>query len=405
MVRLHLTVRTPSAEADSHDTETTMSQDTLTALIGLGLFTGAPQHENFTRMAEILPSSRMAPSTAPREWPVGDPIEAPDTYRYDDQDKPFEDFFVETDTAALLVLEDGRIRYERYALTGGADVPWMSMSVAKSFISALVGIAVEEGLIGSIDEAISDYVRVKDGSAYDGVSIKNVLQMSSGARWNEDYSDPTSDIFGLNAAMAGIGTLEDFVGAMVPENEPGTVCRYNSGDTQILGVLLARATGRTVADYMQEKLCEPLGMSAPSYWLVDGTGMEVAFAGLNMTARDFARLGELYRNDGVLDGHQIVPAAWTQMSTTTGAPHLEPGQPIVGDHHFGLGYGYQWWIPAGTDGEFSAIGVYNQFVYVDPSRNRVIVKLSANRAYGTTPDESTNREHETVEFLRALARA
>jgi CubicO group peptidase (beta-lactamase class C family) len=192
---------------------------------------------------------------------------------------------------------------------------------------------------------------------------------------------------------------------MVRENEPGTVCRYNSGDTQILGVLLARATGRTVSDYMQEKLCEPLGMSAPSYWLVDGAGMEVAFAGLNMTARDFARLGELYRNDGVLDGHQVVPAAWTKMSTVTGAPHLEPGQPIVGDHHFGLGYGYQWWIPAGSDGEFSAIGVYNQFVYVDPSRNRVIVKLSANRAYGTTPDESTNREHETVEFLRALARA
>ncbi|MFF2088849.1 serine hydrolase domain-containing protein [Nocardia sp. NPDC058176] len=376
--------------------------DPLSALAGLGLFTGAPQHDNFCRLWNLLPVGALTPSSTPHQWRTGDPIELPDTYEFAGERKSFEEFFVETDTAALLVLEDGVIRHERYALTGGPEVPWISMSVAKSFISTLVGIAVAEGHITGIDQPISDYVPVDPGSAYDGVSIKNVLQMSSGARWNEDYSDPTSDIFRLNAAMAGVGTLDDFVAGVVRESEPGTVCRYNSGDTQALGSLLVHATGRSITDYMQEKLYEPLGMTAPGYWLLDAVGMEVAFAGLNMTARDFAKLGELYRNGGRWQGTQIVPEAWVRASVVPDATHLRPGLPIVGTHRFDFGYGYQWWIPAGDRGAFSAIGVYNQFVHVDPATKAVIVKLSANRTYGTADDESANREHETGAFLQAI---
>ena len=133
------------------------------------------------------------------------------------------------------------------------------MSVAKSVISALVGIAVGEGHISSIDQPISDYVRTTPGSAYDGVWIREVLQMSSGARWMKDYNDPVSDIYRLAAAMGNGGTLEEFVATMVRENEPGRICRYNSGDTQALGHLLVSATNRSITDYMQEKLVEPLG--------------------------------------------------------------------------------------------------------------------------------------------------
>jgi CubicO group peptidase (beta-lactamase class C family) len=180
------------------------------------------------------------------------------------------------------------------------------------------------------------------------------------------------------AALGIGGTLDDFVAIMVRESEPGTLCRYNSGETQVLGALVAGATGRSVADYMREKLGEPLGMAEPGYWIVDPAGTELSFAGLNLTARDYARLGELYRNGGVWQGRQIVPADWVRDSVTVAAPHLEPGRPLVGGHHFDLGYGYQWWIPAGDRGEFSAIGVHNQFVYVDPAGNTTIVKLSAN---------------------------
>ncbi|WP_071288090.1 serine hydrolase domain-containing protein [Mycolicibacterium llatzerense] len=379
-----------------------MADHTPSSFIELGLFTGIPQHDNFSRVPELLPTSKMSPSSAPYDWPATDPIELPESYVLNGERRSAQDFLTQTDTAALLVLHDGAIAYEWYGLTGGPHVPWISMSVAKSVISALVGIAVEDGHISSIDRPIGDYIRVTPGSAYDDVSIKDVLQMSSGARWNEDYNDAESDIFRLAAAMSEGGTLEEFVATMVRDNEPGNICRYNSGDTQALGALLVSATGRSITDYMQEKLVEPLGISSPTYWLVDSAGMEVAFAGLVMTARDYAKFGELYRNGGRWRGQQVVPASWVEASLTADAEHLQPGRPIIGSHPLNLGYGYQWWLPAGDSGEFSAIGVYNQFVYVDPIKKIVIVKLSANRMYGTSDDESTNRELETVAFLRAL---
>jgi CubicO group peptidase (beta-lactamase class C family) len=144
-------------------------------------------------------------------------------------------------------------------------------------------------------------------------------------------------------------------------------------------------------------------MESAAYWAVDSAGMEMAFAGLNMTARDFARLGELYRNGGLWQGKQIVPAEWVRDSVTVAAPHLEAGRPWLGGQTVDLGYGYQWWIPAGDRGEFTAIGAYNQFVFVDPASRTTIVKLSANRRYGATELESDNRVIETLAFLRAIA--
>jgi CubicO group peptidase (beta-lactamase class C family) len=370
----------------------------------LALFSGAPQHQNFGRFKDMAPTSAMAASKKPFAFPIGKTIDLPQQYRFEGHTKSVEDFFTETDTTALLVLKDGQMVMERYALTGGPDVHWISWSVSKSFVSALVGIAVHEGHIRSIEDPISDYIPVPKGSAYHGVSIKHVLQMSSGARWNEDYSDPSCDVFRLAAAMGGAMSLEEFVAGMATESPPGTVCRYNSGETQALGMLLAYATKRTLSDYMQEKLFEPLGMNAAGYWLVDKTGKEMAFAGLNLIARDFIKIGELYRNDGVWNGQQVVPSAWVKASITADAPHLVPGKPWLSDHTLPFGYGYQWWLPASQDGEFTALGIYNQVVYGDRSKGVVIYKQSANRAYGTSKDEATNREIETIEFVRAIAR-
>ena len=370
----------------------------------LALFSGAPQHQNFGRFKDMAPTSAMAASKKPFAFPIGKTIDLPKHYSFEGRTKSVEDFFTETDTTALLVLKDGQMVMERYALTGGPDVHWISWSVSKSFVSALVGIAVHEGHIRSIEDPISDYIPVPKGSAYHGVSIKNVLQMSSGARWNEDYSDPSCDVFRLAAAMGGAMSLEEFVAGMATESPPGTVCRYNSGETQALGMLLAYATKRTLSDYMQEKLFEPLGMNAAGYWLVDKTGKEMAFAGLNLIARDFIKIGELYRNDGVWNGQQVVPSAWVKASITADAPHLVPGKPWLSDHTLPFGYGYQWWLPAGQEGEFTALGIYNQVVYGDRSKGVVIYKQSANRAYGTSKDEATNREIETIEFVRAIAR-
>jgi CubicO group peptidase (beta-lactamase class C family) len=374
-------------------------------LSDLGLFTGAPQHEHFCRMHELVGTRAMAPSSAPREWVTGAPVELPEHFSFAGTPWRAADLLAKAETAALLVVQDGVIRHEEYALTGGVAVPWLSMSVAKSFISALVGIAIDEGLIGGTEEPISTYVPVEPGSAYDGVAIRSVLQMSSGARWNEDYHDPDSDVARMAAATSGIGgaSHDTLVATMPREYPPDTVCRYNSADTQALACLVRRATGRPVAGYMHEKLVEPLGFGDPGCWIVDTAGVEMGYAGLNLVARDYAAFGELYRNRGVAGGRQVVPEQWVALSTRSTAPHTAPGQPVLAGMRLPQGYGYQWWLPEGDRGDFMAIGVYNQFVYVDPVSATTIVKLSANRAYGTTADGSGNLDGETIEYLRTIA--
>jgi CubicO group peptidase (beta-lactamase class C family) len=376
-------------------------------LTDLRLFTGAAQHDNFCRMHELVDTRPMAPSATPRAWATGAPVDLPESLEFMGRTLSADKLLAETDTAALVVVKDGVIRHERYTLTGGPHVPWMSMSVAKSFISALVGIALDEGLIGDIEEPISKYVPVDPGSAYDGVAIRSVLQMSSGARWNEDYHDPHSDVARMGAATSGRGGSNhaSVVATMPREYPPDTVCRYNSADTQALAMLLRHATGGAVADYMRAKLVEPLGFGDPGYWIVDPAGIEMGYAGLNLTARDYAAFGELYRRGGAWNGRQVVPADWVRVSTRSTAAHTEPGRPVIAGVRLPQGYGYQWWLPEGDRGDFTAIGVYNQFVYVDAASAVTIVKLSANRAYGTAPDGSTNRDGECLEYLRTIARS
>jgi len=238
------------------------------------------------------------------------------------------------------------------------------------------------------------------GSAYDNVRIKDVLQMSSGAAWNENYNDPNSDVMRLARIMAIGGSMDEFVATLKRGTEPGTLNHYNSTDTQALGMLLARATGQSVSEYLTEKIWHPLGMESDGYWLVDDYDVELAFGGLNATARDYAKLGELYRLGGQWNGQQVVSKEWIEDATKPDAPHLMPGN----NEDYPLGYGYQWWIPESSEGEFSAIGVYNQFIYVNPVRNLVIVKLSAYSDYATSLDESAYREIETIAFFREIGK-
>jgi CubicO group peptidase (beta-lactamase class C family) len=379
-----------------------MSEHT-SAFASVGLFTGVPQHEHFDRLYRLLPSTRMTASTTPHRFPDGPTIDLPTTFDLDGTAVDTEHFLEVTDTAALLVLRDGHVVHEQYRLTGGRDVRWISWSVGKSFVSALVGIAVDQGHIRSIEDAISDYIDVEPGSAYDGVRIKDVLQMSSGARWNEDYSDRTSDVVRLGAAMGPGGSLDAFVASAPGDVPPGTVCQYNSTDTQALGALLVRSTGRSITDFMQEHLFEPLGMEYDGYWLVDAQGREMAFGGINLAARDFAKLGELYRNGGEWNGRQVVPADWVAASVVPDAPHVQWGSPVIAGKPLPDGYGYQWWLINGGLDQYSAIGVYNQWVFVSPRHGVTIVKLSATRTYGTTMGERTNFEAHHEAFLQTIA--
>ncbi len=363
------------------------------------LFTGVEQYQNFNRVYEFFPTSELVPSNTPLIFEHGPSFELPSHFISQDNLINVNEYLSRTDVTALLVLKDGTITYENYWLTGGKSVKWLSASVAKSFISALIGIAIDQGYINSVDDAVTVYVPQLKDSAYDGVRIKDILQMSSGAAWNEDYSDPNSDINRSVRIFALGGSLDEFTASLKNEKKPGTFNRYNSTDTQVLGMLLREATGISVTQYMQKMLWDPIGAEDNAYWLLDSENMEVAYGGFNATARDYAKLGELYRLEGNINGTQIVPSNWIQASITPDAAHLMPGENALSDYP--LGYGYQWWIPDDS-GDFMAIGVYNQFIYVSPQNNVVAVQLSANNIYGTNEELSTLSEFESISFLKAI---
>ena len=302
----------------------------------------------------------------------------PESFRYDDRSYDTESFLDELVTTGLIIVQDDTILLERYEHGHAAAGHHIAWSVSKSFLSALFGIAVEEGHIPDIMAPVTDYLPELEGSGYDGVPIKDVLQMSSGVGFDEDYGDLFSDINRMGPSMA-VGSLLDFAATLERERTPGTLHHYVSVDTQVLGSLLVRATGQDLATYTSEKLWQPLGMESNAYWLVDGTGMEWAFGGLNASLRDFARFGWLYLNGGSRDGRQIVPRAWVRASVTPDAAHLMPG-PKPGSSET-LGYGYQWWIPTEPDGDFMALGIYGQMIYVDPKNHLVIVKNSVDRDF------------------------
>ena len=364
------------------------------------LFSGSDQHQKFNRVYELFPTSNLAPSNNPSSFEIESMIELPNSFVYESRSVDVNEYLDRTDVSALLILKDGKIRYENYWLTGGREVKWISMSVGKSFVSALIGIALDQGHIKSIQDPVTIYVPQLKDSAYDGVSIKDILQMSSGASWNEDYGDPNSDINRSVRIFALGGSLDEFAASLTNENEPGTFNRYNSTDTQVLGMLLREATGTSITEFMQEMLWDPIGAEDNAYWLLDSENMEVAYGGLNATARDYAKLGELYRLRGRMNNKQIIPEKWVDESVRPDAPHLMPGENPMSDYP--LGYGYQWWIPD-ESGDYMAIGVYNQFIYVSPKNNSVVVQLAANKIYGVDAIDTTVSEFESIAFLRTLA--
>jgi CubicO group peptidase (beta-lactamase class C family) len=368
------------------------------AFVG-SLFAGEEQYQNFNRVYKFFPTTTLSPSSNPMVFQLGEPIDLPANFVYEGKMLSVDEYLSRTDTAALLIIQNGEIKYENYWLTGGRDVHWFSFSMAKSFISALIGIAIDQQYIKSIEDKITDYVPQLKNSAYDNVRIKDILQMSSGASWNEDYGDPNSDINRSARIFAMGGSLDEFTSSLQKELEPGSFNRYNSTDTQALGMLLREATGISISEYMQKMLWAPMGAEKNGYWIIDSDNMEMAYAGFMATARDYAKLGELYRLGGNINNKQIIPSDWVASSTKPDAPHLMPGDNPLSD--FPIGYGYQWWIPD-SSGDFSAIGVYNQFVYVSPENNTVIVKLSANSSYGTDADAGGKSELEGISFFKAV---
>jgi len=352
--------------------------------------------ENFMNMNKIFPSVEIVSTSSPYFF-SSKPVVLPTTYIYKDETHSIDSFLERSQTTALLVLKGDDITHESYYQGTDEADRRISWSVSKSFLSAIFGVAVERGAIKSIEDQVIDYVPELIGSGYENVSIKDVLQMSSGVRFDEDYQNFNSDInrFGRNMALGG--SFDDFAKTLVNEREPGTFLHYVSIDTQVLGWVLRKATGETIVDYFNKHLWSEIHPEANTYYVTDGSGEPMVLGGLNMRTRDYAKFGRLYRDNGRWNGKQVIPEEWVKSSVTPDAEHLQPG--VRDSSEIDLGYGYQWWLPLNADQEFMALGVYDQFIYVNQKANVVIVKNSTNTRFMENNFESA---HETVEVFRAI---
>ena len=282
-----------------------------------------------------------------------------------------ERWIAERQVTGIVVLRGGRVAHESYYLGTSADDLRISWSVAKSFLSLLTGILVSEGRI-ALRDPVEKYDPRLAASAYAGASVEDVLQMESGVAFDEDYLDRGSDINRMGRVIALGGALDDFTVALTERDRPpGTRMTYVSMDTHVLGMVLRGATGRPIPELMAERLTGPMGIGG-AYYLTDGEGTAFVLGGLNMTTRDYARVGLLVARGGRVDGVQVVPEPWVNRSTVPSA-RTEPGR---------MRYGYQWWIPEDAPpGEVLARGVYGQYVYIDRARDVVIAVNAADRAF------------------------
>lgn len=262
--------------------------------------------------------------------------------------------------AGLLVIEDGVIRHEDYGLGNNEDSLWVSFSMSKSVTSMLLGAAIKDGYITSLDDRVSDYLPLLKDSAYDSATIRDVLQMASGVAWDEDYVDPESDV--LSYPAMNVPAMLHFLGSKPRVAEPGDVFNYNTGETDLVGALVRAAIGNNLSDYLQYKIWQPMGMESDAWWATHGPAGERGGCCLNVTLRDYGRIGMFALNNGVLpDGTEVLPTGWMDESTTPSEAYE--------------GYGYLWWLPG--NGSYDARGIYGQGIRIYPEENIVIVVLSA----------------------------
>lgn len=264
--------------------------------------------------------------------------------------------------SGLVIVHNGEIRHESYHRGFSDSGRWTSFSVAKSLTSTLVGAAIQDGYIESIEDPVSKYLPDLTGSAYDDVSIRQLLTMTSGVRWNEDYGDPNSDVaqFNNHIPEPGVDATISYMRRLEREAPAGERWVYKTGETNLIGLLVSQSTGKTLADYLSEKIWIPFGMEADASWLLSSSGQEISGCCIQATIRDYARVGLFMLSGGQVNGESVVPENWFDQATANQVA------PLGGDY----GYGYQWWTL--DDGAYLARGIFGQGIFIDPARNLVI---------------------------------
>ena len=305
------------------------------------------------------------------------------------------DYLALNRVAGLLILKNGEVVLEDYELGIGPETHWPSYSMAKSATSTLIGAALQDGSISSLDDPVTKYVPALKGGAYEGVSVRNVIQMASGVKWDETYTDPKSDRRKLLEIQLQQkpGTILPFMSSRPRAGAPGTIWNYNTGETFVAGAVLESAARKPLAKYLSEKIWAPWGMESEAKWWVDSpNGMGWGGGGLAATLRDFGHIGLLVEADGVIDGKRIVPQGWFDEA---GSAKLIGGKTEE--------YGYLWWTfpkrDAVHDGAFQALGIFGQHMYINRKERVVIVVLSAR------PKPTGSTVVDDAAFFGAVVRA
>lgn len=330
------------------------------------LFWSQPQRDAAFRALDRLPvlakSRVIAAGGTPSPLPAGPPLKLP---------LDIDAYMAGQRSAALLIVHDGKLRLERYGLGFDAQGRWTSFSVAKSMTSTLVGAAIQDGHIRSMDDKVSEYIPHMKGSAYDDVTIRQLLTMTSGVRWNENYSDPNSDVARFNGHQpeAGVDSVVSYLRKLPRAAPAGTRWNYSTGETNLVGTLVTQATGKPLSQYLSEKVWVPAGMEQQATWILNKTGQEISGCCVQAAARDFARFGVFILEGARANGRGILPEGWLAEATTARTPIGEPDR----------GYGYQWWTYA--DGSFAARGIFGQGLFIDPKR-KLVIASNANWAGG-----------------------
>ena len=264
--------------------------------------------------------------------------------------------------AGLIVVQDNKIRLEKYGLGFDASSRWTSFSVAKSFTSSLAGAALRDGSIKSLDDKVTAYIPGLKGSAYDDVTVRQLLTMTSGVKWNEDYTDPKSDValFNQQQPEPGLDITVSYMKRLPREVPAGSKWVYKTGETNLIGVLVSQATGKTLSTYLSEKIWKPYGMEQDAVWMVGSTNHEISGCCVSATLRDYARIGQFILDGGKARGKAVLADGWISQATTKQADIGSPGR----------GYGFQWWTY--DDGSFAAQGIFGQSIYINPKLKLVI---------------------------------
>lgn len=318
---------------------------------------------------QLVPARKVAKPAAPFAFrrAAGEPAFA---YEFRSEALDVDKFLARSRDTGLLILHGDTILLERYQYDRKPEMRFQSFSMAKTVVGMLVGIALHEGKIRSIEQKAEEYVPQLKGHPYGETSLRDLLTMSSGVGFSERY-DGTDDVSVLarkTLYQQGPGGADTVASFTRREHPAGTRFSYSSAESQVLGLVLRAATGRTLADYLSEKIWQPMGAEADATWLIDAGGYETGFMGINATLRDWGRLGLLLANYGAIGTRQIIPAEWVKAATRVHAPHLEVG--VATQYN---GYGYQTWLVRKGTPQFALLGIRGQGVFVDPESKVVIV--------------------------------